>query len=167
ITWRGSGLSAPAIVAQAPEFGYRVGRSIGGWHRDCPDGSTSDTTFSFEPRATGCPKCRGYERLFLLVSLKRLHKINPRTPPNLRRCGASDQGSVFCERWCARRCRGETVRRWVLKFGLASNSSASSPKVTCFAGSKPAPSASTREFRRPAAARICRGRSRCRPEGCH
>src|SRR5215475_538421 len=30
-----------------------------------------------------------------------------------------DQGSVFCERWCARRCRGETVRRWVLKFGLA------------------------------------------------
>src|SRR5215813_8758305 len=30
-----------------------------------------------------------------------------------------DQGSVFCERWCARRRRGQTVRRWVLKFGLA------------------------------------------------
>src|SRR5215472_9409593 len=30
-----------------------------------------------------------------------------------------DQRSVSCERWCARRCRGETVRQWVLKFGLA------------------------------------------------
>src|SRR5262244_3575005 len=43
-----------------------------------------------------------------------------------------DQRSVFCERWCARRCRSETVVNFLLEIKLHSRISGFDPYVNGF-----------------------------------